>query len=161
MFAMCHCSSAQKTVAPAPPPPKTESTAPTGPTRTDFKTIARKLVSRCVGGGWISRWRADHENVDVAKPKIHLEKFEDRTDQNLDPQYLHSTLEQRMRLSGVYDMVAKEQDPDFLGRGHILRLAERDARGTRFSVYTAVLQLVEPTSGGTTYSCEASVRGEM
>ncbi len=141
-------------VAPPPPPP------PRGPTRTDFKTIARKLLARCVGGGWINRWRANHEDVDVARPKVYLDEFDDRTGQDLDPSYLNTVLAQRMRISGVFDIVDTVDQSDFIGRGQLLRLAERDRKG-RYSVYTAILKLADPASRRTVHSCEASVQGEM
>lgn len=148
---------------PPPPPPRAVApppAAPSGPTRTDFKYISSKLMQRCVAGGWINEWRSKHEDVDVARPKIHLETFEDKTDQDLDQTYLHRTLEQRMRLSGVYDMVSSASDADFVGRGKLLRMAERSG-GERISVYTAVLDLVNPKTNETAYTCEATVRGEM
>jgi hypothetical protein len=154
-------SSRPEAPAAAPPPPPSRSDAPEGPTRTDFQTIAKKLVQRCVAGGWIHKWRAEQPNVDAAaKPKIYLEGFEDRTDKGLDPSYLHSQLESRMRKSGVYEMVTGEGEHDFIGRGRLLRLAERSGR-TRISVYTAVLDLVDPKSGKVAYNCEATVEGEL
>ena len=140
--------------APPPPPP------PRGPTRTDFKSIARKLVGRCVGGGWVNRWRAEHEDVNVARPKVFLDEFDDKTGQDLDPSYLNSVLAQRMRISGVFEIVDSADQADFLGRGKLLRLAERDSKG-RYSVYTAILSLADPNSRRTVHSCEASVQGEM
>lgn len=153
------CSSSK--AAPPPAAPKPRSTAPQGPTRTDFQEIAKKLVSRCVAGGWINEWRSKHENVDVARPKVHLQAFEDKTGQDLDPSYLNGVLEQRMRLSGVYDMVADDQTADFVGQGSLLRMAERSSRGDRVSVYTAMLKLVDPRDAKVAYTCEATVRGEM
>jgi len=149
--------------APPPPPaakPKPASTAPRGPTKTDFATIANKLVQGCVAGGWIERWRADQPDVDVAKPRIHLREFEDKTGQSLDPTYLMSVLERKMRMSGVYEMVTEGDAHDFIGRGRLLRLAER-AGGDRVSVYTVTLEMVDPKSSRIAYSCEASVKGEM
>ena len=139
---------------PPPPPPSTTPPPPSGPTRTDFKTIARKLVGRCVGGGWIDRWRADND-IDAPRPSVVLRDFEDKTGQDLDPSYLHSVLAQRMRLSGVFDMVSDAGDADFVADGELRRLAERDSQG-RYSVYTAILKFSEASGGGrTVYSCEA------
>lgn len=118
-------------------------------------------MARCVAGGWINEWRSKHEDIDVARPKIKLTEFEDRTEQDLDSTYLHRTLEQRMRLSGVYDIVADEGDADFLAKGKLLRLAERTRSGDRISVYTAILDLTDPKSGKVVYTCETTVRGEM
>lgn len=148
----------------AAPPPSTESHSgpppPSGPTRTDFKTIAGKLVSRCVAGGWISEWRSKHEDPEVARPKIFLRDFEDQTKQDLDPTFLSKELERRMRLSRVFEMVSEEGDYDFIGRGKLLRLAERTRQG-RVSVYTAVLELLDPDSQKVVYSCEATVEGDL
>jgi hypothetical protein len=148
----------------AEPPPTTRSSAPpppSGPTRTDFQTIAKKLVQQCVQGGWISKWRSTAKDVDQAKPRIHLRGFEDKTGQNLDPDYLNNELEKRMRTSGVFDMVAAEGQLDFFGEGKLLRMAERTSRGDRISVYTATLDLIDPTTNQKAYSCEATVKGEM
>jgi hypothetical protein len=145
----------------APPPPTNRPPPPEGPTRTDFKTIAGKLVQECVGGGWISKWRSTAKDVDQARPRIHLVGFEDKTQQNLDPEYLNSELEKRMRMSGVFDMVAEGAELDFIGQGKLLRLAERNARGDRISVYTATLDLIDPQTKQKAYSCEATVKGEM
>ncbi|MEL6185721.1 MAG: hypothetical protein AAFU79_13945 [Myxococcota bacterium] len=145
------------------PPPVVQSDLPpppSGPTRTDFKTIARRLVSRCVGGGWIERWRSTHEDADVAKPRVFLAAFADETGQDLDSEYLRSTLEQRMRLSGVYDMVARASDADFVARGVLRRLAEREG-GERISVYNASVDLEDAESGRRAHRCESTVRGEM
>lgn len=155
------CASSPPPPPPPPPPAPPPPTAPAGPTRTDFRQIAAKLLQRCVQGGWIHQWRSEHEDVDVARPKIFLAEFEDRTGQELDPVYLNRTLEQRMRISGVYDMLPSEEGADFIGKGKLLRMAERDRRGDRFSVYTAILDLVNPETGEVAYSCEASVQGEM
>lgn len=146
---------AQPVEAPPPKPPP-----PSGPTRTDFKTIAKRLVQRCVGGGWIDEWRAGSADPDVAKPKIFLEGFEDRTKKDLDPSYLASVLSQRLRLSGVFDMRPDGAAVDFVGRGRLLRMSER-VGSERISVYTAVLDLVDPKSDRVAYSCEATVRGEL
>lgn len=155
------CASAPPPSVSADRPPPPRSDAPEGPTRTDFQAIAKKLVQRCVAGGWIHRWRAEQPNVDAAaKPRIYLEGFEDRTDKGLDPSYLHSQLESRMRKSGVYEMVAGDAEHDFIARGRLLRLAERSGR-SRISVYTAVLDLVDPKSGKLAYNCEATVEGEL
>ncbi|MEL7367305.1 MAG: hypothetical protein AAFN74_00190 [Myxococcota bacterium] len=143
-------------VAVAPPPPA----PPRGPTRTDFKTIAKKLLARCVGGGWVSRWRAQHDDVDVARPKVFLDEFQNKTGQDMDPSYLNSVLAQRMRISGVFEVVDDVENADFVGRGKLLRLAERDRQG-RYSVYTAVLDVLNPSDRRTVHSCEASVQGEM
>jgi len=141
----------KKVNRPAPPP---------GPTRTDFKTIAKKLMKRCVAGGWIERWRASAPDVDVAKPRIHLLGFEDKTGQELDQTYLMSVLERRMRMSGVYDLVTAGTDKDFDARGRLLKMSERTKSG-KVSVYTAILEIISPKDGNITYSCEATVRGEM
>lgn len=161
-FALAACGSTPKpTSSTDQAPPPARSDAPEGPTRTDFQTIAKKLVQRCVAGGWIHRWRAEQPNVDAAaKPRIYLEGFEDKTDKGLDPSYLHSQLESRMRKSGVYEMVSGGGEHDFIARGRLLRLAERSGR-TRVSVYTAVLDLVDPKSGKIAYNCEATVEGEL
>ena len=140
-------------VAPPPPPPR-------GPTRTDFKTIAKKLLGRCVTGGWINRWRSTLSDVDTARPKVFLENFDDKTGQDLDPTYLKSVLAQRMRLSGVFDMLDEPDGAHFIADGELLRLAERDGKG-RYSVYTAILKMKNPTERSTVHSCEASVQGEM
>jgi hypothetical protein len=153
------CKSAPPPPPPAPPPPPRPS-APAGPTRTDFATIAKKLVSRCVAGGWINEWRSKQPNIDAAKPKVHLRDFEDQTGQGLDPTYLNTTLEQKMRISGVYEMTADDEGSDFIGKGTLLRMAER-AGGDRISVYTATLKLIEPSTNKVVYSCEATVQGEM
>ena len=151
---------------PPPPPPPTRAALPppppppTGPTRTDFKTIAKKLMSRCVGGGWINRWRADHEDVNVAKPRIFLAEFEDKTGQKLDPTYLGAVLAQRMRISGVFETVDTRDQADFIARGQLLRLAEGTGR-TRYSVYTAILKMQNPSDQRTVHTCEATVKGEM
>ena len=136
------------------------STAPAGPTRTDFETIAKKLVGRCAMGGWIERWRSTHEDVSVAKPKVFLEKFADETDQDLDSDYLTSKLEHRMRLSGVYEMVGDPSEADFVALGRLKRLAERTRTG-RISVYTALLELENVQTGKRAHTCDATVRGEM
>ena len=91
---------------PREPPPPARPAPPAGPTRTDFATIAKKLVSRCVAGGWINEWRSKQPDVDVAKPKMHLRDFEDKTGQNLYPTYLNTTSEPKMRLSGVSTMAS-------------------------------------------------------
>ena len=155
------CSSSKQATPPPPPPAHARPAPPSGPTRTDFNDIAKELVKKCVGGGWISRWRSEHEDVDVAKPKIHLVEFEDKTGQDLDPSYLVSVLEKRMRMSGVFDMVPSSDASDFVGRGKLLRLAERTPKGKRFSVYTVTLELLEPQSDRIAYSCEATVQGEL
>jgi hypothetical protein len=144
----------------APPPVSHKPPPPEGPTRTDFKTIADKLVSRCIGGGWISRWRSTQKDIDVARPRIFLRGFEDKTDQNLDPSYLATELERRMRMSGAFDMVPEGQETDFIAQGKILRLAERAGKG-RISVYTATLDLIDPSTNKKAYDCEATVQGEL
>ena len=58
-------------------------------------------------------------------------------------------------------MVPEGAERDFDGRGRLLRLAERDARGDRYSVYTVTLDLIEPGGDRVAYSCEATVKGEM
>lgn len=159
MAAATACSG--KTPPPARPAPvDTRPPPPSGPTRTDFKTIAKKLMARCVAGGWIDTWRASAPDVDVAKPRIFVAEFEDKTDQDLDPSYLRTVLEKRMRLSGVYELVTESAERDFTGRGRLLRLAER-VGGKRVSVYTATLDMLDPNSGAVAYSCEATVRGEL
>ncbi len=147
---------------PPPPPPAVAPppAAPSGPTRTDFGYIAKKLLQRCVAGGWIDTWRSTHEDVDVARPRIRLTGFEDKTGQDLDPSYLQSVLAQRMRLSGVFEMVGPEDEADFDAKGVLHRLAER-AGGDRISVYTARLKLVSLANSKTVYGCEATVKGEM
>jgi PBP1b-binding outer membrane lipoprotein LpoB len=151
----------QKTPAPKAAVKKTvRPPAPTGPTRTDFKTIAKKLLSRCVAGGWIERWRSTAPDVDVAKPRIRLLGFENKTKQDFDPSYLQSVLARRMRMSGVYEMVAESAERDFDARGRLLRMYERMG-GKKISVYTAILDIISPSDGKIAYSCEASVRGEM
>lgn len=114
-----------------------------------------------MGGGWINAWRAEHEDVDAARPKVRLLPFEDRTEQELDPTYLKTILAQRMRLSGVFD-VASEEDTqvDFNGKGTLLRLAEQRG-GQRYSVYTATLEITDPETDGVVHACEATVEGEM
>ena len=154
------CGGSTKAAPPPPPAPVARPAPPQGPTRTDFDTIAKRLMKRCVAGGWINEWRSEQPDIDTPRPKIHVRDFEDKTEQDLDPSYLNSVLEKRMRLSGVYDLVSNDEDADFIGRGVLMRLAER--RGSeRFSVYTAILNLVEPSTGDVKYSCEATVRGEM
>lgn len=156
------CASSAPPPAPLPPPASSNRPPPPkGPTRTDFKTIAAKLVQQCVAGGWISRWRSTAKDVDAAKPRVHLRGFEDKTDQGLDPDYLNNELERRMRISGVFEMVTKDAEKDFIGQGKLLRLAERTPRGERISVYTATLDLIDPTSQNKAYGCEATVQGEM
>ncbi|MBI2375253.1 MAG: hypothetical protein HYV07_14760 [Deltaproteobacteria bacterium] len=150
------CGSAPRPKPPAPPPAR--STAPSAPTKTDFEEIAKKLMARCVSGGWIERWRSEGD-VDAAKPKVFLEGFDDQTGQGLDPTYLMSVLEKRMRLSGVYELVPSADGADFVAHGKILRLAERAGAG-RISVYTAVLGF-KPASGAAAASCEATVQGEL
>ncbi|MCB9654009.1 MAG: hypothetical protein H6729_07780 [Deltaproteobacteria bacterium] len=138
---------------PAPPP--------SGPTQTDFKIISKRLVKRCIAGGWINRWRANNSDVNAAKPKIFLAPFDDATGLNLDPEYLRTTLERRMRRTQAFEMVADRSGCDFIGQGKLHRLAERGPKGERFSVYTATLALLDPTTEKVAYSCEATVRGEM
>jgi hypothetical protein len=137
----------------APPPPE-------GPTRTDFKVIAKHLMQRCIAGGWISRWRSEQPDVTVARPRVYLRDFEDKTEQNLDPSYLNQELGQQMRLSGVFEMATESGPFDFIGRGRLMRLAERAGSG-RISVYTATLEMLDPKTEKVAYSCEATVRGEM
>lgn len=143
----------EKPVERRDPPPK-------GPTRTDFNTIAQKLVGKCVAGGWIAKWRSTAKDIDQAKPRIMLRAFEDRTGQGLDPLYLNQTLEKKMRTSGVFDLVAEGAETDFYGRGILHLLAERSG-GERISVYTATLELIDPLTEKIAYSCEATVKGEM
>lgn len=144
------------------PPPQVADRLPppSGPTRTDFKTIAKKLVARCVSGGWIERWRSTHDDPDVAKPRVYLASFADETGQDLDSGYLRTTLEQRMRLSGIYEMVARPDIADFVAQGTLRRLAER-TRGDRISIYTATIELEDAKSRRRAHQCEASVQGEM
>jgi hypothetical protein len=157
---LCAVACGGSTPPPRPsPPPSASAPPPSGPTRTDFKEISRDLVRRCVGGGWISRWRAEGD-IDAAKPRIRLEPFSDQTGQGLDPTYLTSELERQMRTSGVFEMVSDDAR-DFDGRGKLLRLAERGKGGARISVYTAILELVNPKTGKLAYSCEATVQGEL
>lgn len=157
---MAACGGSAKQAPPPPPPVAAKPAPPSGPTRTDFKTIAKLLMKRCVAGGWINAWRAEQPDIDTPRPKIHVRDFEDKTGQDLDPEYLNSVLEQRMRLSGVYDLVSSDEGADFIGRGVLMRLAERRG-GERVSVYTAVLNLVVPGTEDVKYSCEATVQGEM
>ena len=159
VLSFVHCTSSTPPMR--APDAKRSEPAIAGPTRTDFESIAKELVRRCVAGGWISKWRSGHENIDVAKPKIHLRDFEDRTGQGLDPTYLETVLAQRMRTSGVFEMVSDDSASDFIGRGSLMRLAERDGRGRRTSVYTATLQLIDPSTSNVAYGCEASVAGEL
>lgn len=156
LAALAACGGSTPPPRPAPP----VSTAPAGPTKTDFATIARKLVGRCAMGGWIERWRSEHEDPNVAKPRVMLMAFRDETGQELDADYLRSTLEQRMRLSGVYTMVSDATEADFVARGQLKRLAER-VSGRRVSVYTALLELESRETGRRIHQCEATVRGEM
>lgn len=144
---------AAESVDPSSPPP------PAGPTRTDVKQIAKELVAKCVAGGWISKWRSTHENVEVARPKIELVGFEDKTGQSIDTTYMTSELERRMSTSGVFEMVTEA--PDFTAHGKLLRLAERGKGGARISVYTAVLDLHDPNTNKRAYGCEATVEGEL
>ena len=111
-------------------------------------------------GGWVERWRSAAEDPDVAKPRVHLEAFEDETGQDLDGDYLHSVLEQRMRLSGVYDVVGQASEADFRARGQIKRLEER-VGGRRIPVYVAMLELSEMATGRDAHRCEAAVQGEI
>lgn len=143
-----------KPAAPREPPPQ-------GPTRTDFKTIATKLVQQCIAGGWISKWRSTAKDVDQAKPRVRLRGFEDKTGQNLDPEYLNQELERKMRTSGVFEIVSESEPLDFHGQGKLLRLAEKNAKGERVSVYTATLEMIDPATNKVAYSCEATVKGEM
>jgi hypothetical protein len=150
---------------PAAPPPKVAEQQPTepppaGPTRTSIKEIAKKLTGKCVGGGWIARWRSEG-HMQSARPKIWLAGFEDRTGQSIDPTYMTSETEGRMRLSGVFEMVNEGGAPDFIAQGKLLRLAEIGKGGARVSVYTAVLELQDPQSKRTVQSCEANVEGEL
>lgn len=145
------------------PPPKAEPVAdepppPAGPTRTSVKEIAKKLAGKCVGGGWIARWRSEG-HMQSARPKIWLKGFEDRTGQNIDNTYMTTETEARMRLSGVFDMVGESGAPDFVANGKLLRLAEIGKNGARISVYTATLEMVG--EGKTVASCEATVEGEL
>lgn len=158
-------ASACKSAPPPPPPeqpkPAAKEPPPSGPTRTDWKTIAGKLVQRCIAGGWIAKWRSTAPDIDQAKPRIYLRDFEDKTGQSLDATYLGTELEKRMRTSGVFDMQTTVEGANFIGRGRLLRLAERDASGGRTSVYTATLEMLDPATEKVAYSCEASVTGEM
>jgi hypothetical protein len=154
------CSSTRQASAPRSPPPSRPA-PPEGPTRTDFQDIAKKLVKNCVGGGWISKWRSTHEDVDALRPKIFLAEFEDKTGQDLDPSYLKSVLEKRMRVSKVFEMVSSADTSDFIGRGRLLRLAERGSSGKRFSVYTVTLDLLNPNTDQIAQTCEATVQGEL
>lgn len=99
--------------------------------------------------------------MDVVRPKIFVSGFEDRTGLSIDTTYMASELESRMRLSGVYEMVSDQAGAHFLGNGKLLRLAELGKNGARVSVYTAVLDLVDPESKKTVQSCEATVEGEL
>ncbi len=152
------CKSAPPPPPPEPPPPP--PVTPPGPTKTDFETISKKLMARCVSGGWIDEWRSKQPDVTVAKPRVFLAEFEDRTEQGLDQTYLRTTLHKRMKLSGVYEMVAEGEAVDFLAKGKLLKMAEK-VGGERISVYTATLSLVDPKTNREAYSCEATVKGEM
>ena len=44
-------------------------------TRADFSGLARRLIGRCAAGGWIQRWRSEHEDVEVARPRVMLTEF--------------------------------------------------------------------------------------
>lgn len=140
--------------AETPPPP------PPGPTRTSFKIIAKKLVKRCITGGWISRWRSEQADVDVARPKVFLEEVDNRTEQDLDPSYLTQVLSDRIRLTRVFELVDDPAEADFIGDPTLRRLAE-ERRGQRYSVYTATLNLKNPQTKRSVHGCEASVRGEL
>lgn len=96
----------------------------------------------------------------MARARVFLDDFADKTKQDLDPSYLNSVLAQRMRISGAFDVVDDRDQADFIGHGELLRLAERDRHG-RYSVYTAILKMKNPQTGRTVHSCEASVQGEM
>lgn len=159
--AACSSSTPPPRVEQAEKPAEPREKPPEGPTRTDFKTIAQKLMNKCIAGGWIARWRSTAKDIDQAKPRIVLRPFEDKTEQGLDSDFLNQQLEQRMRLSGVYDMVAAGAEFDFYGRGKLLRLAERAGSGKRVTVYTAILEFVDPQTDKVAYSCEATVQGEM
>lgn len=160
LFAACGGSTPPPEKPVSPPPPAREP-PPAGPTRTDFKTIATKLVQQCITGGWISKWRSTAKDVDQAKPRVRLRGFEDKTGQNLDPEYLNQELEKKMRTSGVFEVVSESEPLDFHGQGKLLRLAEKNSRGERISVYTATLEMIDPTTNKVAYSCEATVKGEM
>lgn len=145
---------------PRPVAPKVSTPPPAGPTRTDFRKLAKRLVRRCIGGGWIAEWRSEHEDVDVARPRVRLRAIDDQTGQGLDPSYLGAVLEKRMRRSGVFDVAAAGgADPvDFEASVRILRLSEVGKKGRRFAVYSAIMQLSPAAGGRPGYSCEASVR---
>ncbi|MBK8011156.1 MAG: hypothetical protein IPK13_07375 [Deltaproteobacteria bacterium] len=161
LLAGCTSGGTPQKPASAPAATHVSPPPPSGPTRTDFKIISKRLVKRCIAGGWINRWRASNPDVNAAKPKIFLSPFEDATGLDLDPEYLRSTLEQRMRRTQAFEMVSERSGCDFIGRGKLHRLAERGPKGERFSVYTATLALLDPNTEKVAYSCEATVRGEM
>ncbi len=148
--------------APAPEarPAEEANDAPAGPTRTSIKAIAKKLAGTCIGGGWIARWRSEG-HMQVARPKLWVSGFEDRTGQNIDPTYMTSETESRLRLTGVFELVGESGAPDFVASGKLLRLAEMGKNGARVSVYTAVLDMADPASKRTVQSCEATVEGEL
>lgn len=145
---------------PAPPPVASRPPPPSGPTRTDFRTIAKKLVGRCAAGGWIARWRSEHDDVEVAKPRLAFEGLADDTDEGLDIGYLDSVLEGKMQASGIYDMVSDPAQADFTARGRVARMAERSG-GTRIPVYVTTVEIVGAATGKMVRRCEATVEGEM
>lgn len=150
----------------AEPPPKaaeerpSEPPPPPGPTRTSVKEIAKKLAGKCLGGGWIAKWRSEG-HMQTARPKLWLSGFEDRTGQNVDPTYMTTETEARLRLGGVFEMVNEQGGPDFIASGKLLRLAEIGKNGARVSVYTAILELQDPATKKTVQTCEANVEGEI
>jgi len=99
--------------------------------------------------------------MDVARPKLYIASFEDRSGQAIDPAYMTSETEARFRLGGVFDIVGETGGPHFIGKGKILRLAETGKGGARVSVYTLTLDMVDPASQRTVQSCEATVEGEL
>ncbi|MCC6807043.1 MAG: hypothetical protein IT381_06445 [Deltaproteobacteria bacterium] len=158
LFACAHES--QDPPPRAAPVEEKEPPPPAGPTRTSVKEIAKKLSGKCVGGGWIARWRSEG-HMQQARPKIWLQGFEDRTGQNVDPTFMTSETEGRMRLSGVFDMVSEGGAPDFIATGKLLRLAEIGKNGARVSVYTATLDLLDAATKKPVASCSADVEGEL
>jgi superfamily II DNA helicase RecQ len=66
---------------------------------------------------------------DVFTLKSMLEKSAGEAEGGIDPTYLHDELLRNMRTSGVYDMVEEAGPFDFIGRGRLMRLAERSGSG--------------------------------
>jgi hypothetical protein len=150
------CASSTPPPKAAPVEDQTREAPPPGPTRTSVKAIAKKLAGRCIGGGWIARWRSQG-HLDVARPKLFIKSFEDRTGQNIDPMYLTNQTEAALRLGGVFELVAESGTPHFEGKGTLLRLNEGGGRTS----YTATLDMIDAASQKNVQTCEATVEGEM